>query len=152
MGLWEKIKLLFKIKGPAGDAVDAFKDAKKTKKWFHFAVTIIGVLATTVLALNGIIPPELQNIISSFLQALYNFIRGADKASDDEIKGTFRTTEFWLSGITEFQKAVVASKTGNVTPHWVALFGTILDMGALALGQNLSSRAPNPDEPGMVDK
>ncbi len=101
MGFIEKIKLLFKIQKPAGEVVTAVQEVKKTRKWVHFTVTLIGVLMTTVAALADYISPQMQLIVSSLFQAVYNIMRGAEKSETNEVKGTFTTTEFWLSGFTE---------------------------------------------------
>jgi hypothetical protein len=141
MGLIEKLKLLLKVKKPIGDVIDAAKEANKTKKWFSFVVTLVGTLATTAGALTGVIPPQAQLIAASVLQAIYNVIRGADKADQAEVKGTLRTTEFWLSGLTEVQKMFVALHTGGIDPVWMPTM-TALVGAALAFGQNLAARAP----------
>lgn len=143
MGLIAKLKLLFEIQKPFGEAVDAVAEAKKTKKWVHFTVTLLGVLLSTVLALNGVIPPQYALIATTALQALYNIIRGADKADNEDIKGTLRTTEFWTTGLTEIQKGIVAVQTGGVSAEWLTMSSTIIGM-ALAAGQNLAARAPDP--------
>lgn len=145
MGFIEKLKLLFKIKRPAGDIIDAVAEAKKTKKWFHFAVTLIGTLATTAGALTGVVPPVTQLIVVTILQTLYNIVRGADKADNAEIKGTLKTTEFWLTGLAEIQKGILAAQGGGINPEWLAVSSTIIGM-ALAAGQNLAARAPDPNK------
>lgn len=143
IGFLEKLKWLFRIKKPAGQVVDAVAEAKKTKKWFHFGVTIAGVLASTVASLSGVIPPQAQLIVATVLQTIYNIVRGADKATDAEVKGTFRTTEFWLTALTELQKGIVVAQAGGVNPDWLVTTSTIVGM-ALAAGQNLAARAPDP--------
>lgn len=145
MGFLEKIKWLFKLNKPAGVVVDAVAEAKKTKKWFHFGVTLIGTLATTAATLTGVIDPKIQLIVVTVLQALYNIIRGADKADNQEIKGTFRTTEFWLTALSEVQKGIVATQAGGINPDWLASSSTVIGM-ALAAGQNLAARAPIQDK------
>lgn len=146
MGFIDKIKLLFKIKTPAGQIIDAVAEAKKTKKWFHFGVTLVGTLASTVACLQGVISPQLSVVLATVLQTIYNIVRGADKADNDEVKGTFRTTEFWLTALTELQKGIIATQTAGVNPDWLATSSTIIGM-ALAAGQNLAARAPNPGAP-----
>lgn len=141
MGIVTKLKWLFKVQKPAGQVMDAVKEAKKTKRWFHFAVTLIGTLASTAGALTGVIPAPAQLIATTVLQALYNIVRGADKADNAEIKGTLRTTEFWLTALTEAQKAVVAVQTGGLNPEWLATSSMVVGM-ALAAGQNLAARSP----------
>ena len=139
MGFIEKMKLLFKIKGPVGDVLAAAKDAKKDRKWLHFTVVLLGSLIATAGALTGVIPPQAQLIAVTILNCLYNIIRGADKAEVAEIKGTFRTTEFWMTALGELQKGFVAFQTGGWYPELMA--GMAAVSGAfLAAGQNLSTR------------
>lgn len=139
MGIVEKLKLLLKIKKPVSDVVDAVKEVKQTKKWVHFSVTLLGSLIATAGALTGVIPPQAQLIAVTVLQVIYNIVRGADKAEVPEIKGTLRTTEFWLTGLGELQKGFVAFQTGGWYPEWMASAATITGM-ALAAGQNLAAR------------
>lgn len=143
MKFLDKVKLLFKVKKPLGEVLDAVAEAKKTKKWLHFSVTILGVLLSTVLALNGVVPPQYSLIATTILQALYNIVRGADKADNEDVKGTLRTTEFWTTGLTEIQKGLVAVQTGGVNAEWLTMSSTVIGM-ALAAGQNLAARAPDP--------
>ena len=143
MGFIQKIKLLFKVKKPVGDLIDAVQEAKKTKKWIHFGVTFLGILLSTIGSLTGIIPPQIQLIATTILQAIYNIVRGADKADNETVKGTLRTTEFWMTALTEVQKGVVATQMGGINPEWLAVSSTFIGM-ALAAGQNLAARAPNP--------
>lgn len=143
MKFLDKIKLLFKVQKPAGEILDAVAEAKKTKKWLHFAVTILGVALTTAGTLTGFVPPQTMLIITSVLQAIYNIVRGADKADNSDVKGTVMTTEFWMSALTEAQKALVVAHDGGINATWIAA-GTSLVGAALAFGQNLSARAPDP--------
>lgn len=143
MKFLDKIKLLFKIQKPAGEVLDAVAEAKKTKKWIHFTVTILGVALTTAGTLTGFVPPQTMVIVTSILQAIYNIVRGADKADNSDIKGTVLTTEFWMSALTEAQKALVVAHDGGVSAAWITS-ATSLVGAALAFGQNLSARAPDP--------
>ena len=141
MGFIEKIKWLFTIQKPAGQVIDAVAEAKKTKRWFHFAVTLIGTLGSTAAALTGVIPAPVQLVATTVLQSIYNIVRGADKADNAAVKGTLRTTEFWLTALTEIQKGIVAAQMGGINPEWLATSSTVVGM-ALAAGQNLAARKP----------
>lgn len=146
MGLIEKLKLLVKVRKPVGDVIEAAQTAKKTKKWFSFAITLIGTIGTTAGALAGVIPPQAQLIVTSVFQAIYNVLRGLEKAEGPEIKGTLRTTEFWMSGLTEAQKMFVALNTGGIDPVWMPTM-TALVGAALSFGQNLAARNVTKEEP-----
>lgn len=141
MTLIEKIKLLFQIKKPVEDILDSAKEAKKNNKWFHFSVLLIGTIVTTLASLGGLLPPLVQLGIVTTLQCVYNILRGADKADNQEIKGTLLTTEFWTSALSEIQKALVAAHAGGLNPEWMTA-ATALSGAALAFGQNLAARAP----------
>ncbi len=143
MGFIEKLKLLFKVQKPINDTIVAVKEAKKTKKWIHFAVTMFAIVSSTVGALTGVIPPQVQLIIATVAQALYNIVRGADKADDNEVKGTLTSTEFWTTAATEIQKGIVAVQVGGVNPEWLAASSTAIGF-LLSFGQNLAARAPDP--------
>lgn len=141
MTLISKLKLLFAVRKPVGEITDAFASVKKTKKYVSFAVTVLGSLITAVSALNGLIPPIYAIIATTALQAAYNILRGLDKADSAEVKGTLRTTEFWMTGLNEVQKVFLATQTQGINPEWLAMSSTIVGM-ALAAGQNLAARTP----------
>lgn len=141
MSLIQKLKLLIQIRKPAGEIADALQSVKKTKKYVAFAVTVLGSLITAVSALNGLIPPIYAIIATTALQAAYNIIRGLDKADSAEVKGTLRTTEFWMTGLNEVQKVFLATQTQGINPEWLAMSSTVVGM-ALAAGQNLAARTP----------
>lgn len=144
MTILSKIKLLFKIQKPANEIIDAVKQVKKTKKWVHFAVTILGTLLSTAAALGGAIPVTAQLVIVTVLQALYNIMRGLDKADDAEVRGTLVTTEFWMTGLSEIQKALLAAHDGGISAPWMTSLSSIV-AATLAFGQNLAARKPTPE-------
>jgi hypothetical protein len=141
MGFIEKIKLLFKIQKPLGELAKSAKDVKTGWKTLKFWVTFLGTLASTAAALTGIIPPQVQLIVTTILQALYNIIRGAEKMESADAKGIFTTTEFALTALGEVQKGIVAAQMGGINPEWMAAATTIVGM-ALAAGQSLAAREP----------
>lgn len=146
MGFIEKLKLLFKVKSVASDISDEVQEVKKTKKWLHFIVTLLGTLLTTASAAAGLLSPMTQLIVVTILQCVYNIVRGADKADSDEIKGTFRTTEFWMSALSEVQKGFVSLQAGGVNPEWMVT-STALIGATLSFGQNLAARTLPPSDP-----
>lgn len=143
MKFLDKIKLLFKIQKPAGEVLDAVAEAKKTKKWIHFAATVLGIVATGIATWSGYMDPQIYVVVSSALNAIYNIVRGADKADNADVKGTFTTTELYLSAFTEAQKFVVVSHTGGAHYPWLDSLASFLNLVALVLGQNLAARAPD---------
>lgn len=145
LGLFQKIKLLFKIQKPAGDfikTVSGAKDEQRGWKTVGFWVTLVGTLSSTALALTGIIPAPAQLVVTTILQAAYNILRGAQSANSSTAKGTFTTTEFWLSTLTEIQKGLVAVETGGIHPQWMEAATAVVG-ATLAAGQNLAMRRPD---------
>jgi hypothetical protein len=58
LGMFAKIKLLFKVSKPLGDTMKEIQQTKAGWKTPAFWTTLIGGLVSTVLALQGVIPPE----------------------------------------------------------------------------------------------
>lgn len=144
-----KIKLLFKIQKPAGQLVATLKDAKDERRGWKtvgFWVTLVGTLGSTAGALTGIIPVTTQLIAVTVLQGFYNILRGAQNANSESLKGTFTTTEFWLSALSEIQKTFVALHTGGIDPAWMSSATAIVG-ATLAAGQNLAARNIAPNQP-----
>lgn len=142
MGVIEKLKLLFKVRKPVGAIIDQVKEAKSPLtgwKTVAFWVTLLGSLASTAAALTGVVPAPVQLVATTVLSAFYNILRGLQKAESPEIKGTLRTTEFWLSALGEVQKGFVAVHAGGINPEWMSTATMIVGM-ALAAGQNLAAR------------
>ncbi len=144
-----KIKLLFMVQKPAGEIADAVAEAKKTKKYIHLTATVLGIVATGIAAWSGYMDPQVYVIVSSALNAIYNIVRGADKADNSDVKGTFTASELYVSAFTEAQKFVVVAHTGGVHAPWLDAMASFLNMIALVFGQNLAARAPAtpPSEP-----
>lgn len=150
MKFLQKIKLLFKIQKPAGDVVAALKDAKDEKrgwKTIGFWVTLIGTGISTAGALSGLIPAQLQLCITTGLQCVYNVLRGAQNMDSPTVKGTVTTTEFWLTSLTELQKAVVVLHDGGIQSHSLEQALSGLNFLSLAFGQNLAARKPVATKP-----
>ncbi len=141
MKFLDKLKLLFVVQKPAGEIMDAVAEAKKTKKWIHFGATVLGIAISASAAWSGYMSPTTATIVTSALNAIYNIVRGADKADNADVKGTFTTTELWLSVLNEAQSFIVAAHTGGVKAPWLDNFSALVNFGSLALGQNLSARS-----------
>jgi hypothetical protein len=145
LGFLAKLKLLFKIQKPAGELIKTVGQAKdETRGWrtIGFWITLVGTLSSTALALTGVIPAPAQLVATTILQAAYNILRGAQSANSSTAKGTFRTTEFWLSTLTEIQKGLVAVESGGIRPEWISSATAIVG-ASLAAGQNLAMRRPD---------
>jgi len=139
MQLLEKLKLLFKIRRPVGELFDQIKDIKRGYKTIAFWVTLIGSILSTAAALTGVIPAPVQLVVTTVLTAFYNILRGAQKMEETAVRGTFRSTEVWLTALGEIQKGIVATQAGGINPEWLATASTIVGM-SLAAGQNLAAQ------------
>jgi hypothetical protein len=142
MKLTTKIGLLMKIRKPVNGLIKTAQEAPDKYKQIGFWATLVGSLSSTVAAIAGYLPPEVAIIVTTLLTVAYNILRGAEKAERNEIKGTFRTTEFWLSAFAEVQKGIMAIQAGGVNPEWLAA-SSIAIGGALGVGQNLAARNVN---------
>lgn len=139
MSLFEKIALLFKANKPATQLVSQLKEAKAGYKTVSFWVTLLGTLLALIAAIKAVIPATTALVAITVITALYNVLRGLDKAGTDTNRGTFRSTEFWLAILGEASKAIVALQTGGVNPAWMASLSTIV-AAAMAAAQNLSAQ------------
>lgn len=146
MKMFAKLKLLFAIRKPLSDLAENVKTVKSGWKTLAFWVTLLGSLGSTAAALNGVIPPQVQLIVTTALTTLYNVLRGLQKAEEPEVKGTFRTSELYLSALGEVQKGLVAIQAGGINPEWVSA-SAIVVAAALGAGQNLAARDVKKEAP-----
>lgn len=145
MGLFSKLKMLFQIKKPLGDIADAVAEAKKTKKWVSFSLTVLSIIGASGAAIAGLVPPIYAIMIPAIANALYNVFRGADKADNVNIKGLFTTSEFYVTTGQEAQKILMLAQSNGIETSVVltAILASIASWGSLAAGQNLASRVPD---------
>jgi hypothetical protein len=146
LGMFAKIKLLFKVSKPLGDTMKEIQQTKAGWKTPAFWTTLIGGLVSTVLALQGVIPPELSVVLTSVLTAIYNVLRGLKKHDDTVVKGPLITTEFLMTVLGEAQKGIVALHVAGINPKWMETFSTLVGV-AFAAGQSLAARTPAPEAP-----
>lgn len=146
MGFLSKLTLLFKIKKPLGDLVDAVAEAKKTKKWVSFSLTVLAIIGASGAAMTGLVPPVYAILVPAVANSIYNIFRGADKADNMDVKGLFTTSEFYVTSGQEAQKLMQLMQAHGIdTPVAVAaILASIASWGSLAAGQNLAARAPDP--------
>lgn len=146
MGIISKLKLLFAIRKPLSELAENAKKVKSGWKTLAFWITLLGSLGSTAAALNGVIPPEIQLVVTTVLTALYNILRGLQKAEAPEVKGTFRTSELALTALAEIQKGIVAIQGGGINPEWLSS-SSIIVAAALGAGQNLAARNVKEEKP-----
>lgn len=141
MKIIEKIKLLFKIRKPAGQLADQVKGIKRGWKKVSFWVSFLGTLLSVVAALSGVLTPYISLIINTTLTLFYNILRGLDKADEVGIRPIVQTTEFWQGAMGEASNAIVALHTGGIDPAWLHTAEMLIAMG-MAAAQNLAAQQP----------
>lgn len=143
MTIFEKIKLLFKVQGPAGELVEELKTAKSSWKSPKFWVALLGTLGALTAGLTGILSPTASLFTSSGIAALYNIVKALEDSNQPFTSGLFVSTKFWLGTLAAAQGFFLAVKTGGVDPVWVES-----SLGALGLvmtfAQNLAAQQPKP--------
>lgn len=142
MGLIEKLKLLFKTAKPVGQYVDQIKGGKLKWKTIPFWVSTFGLGISIVAGFQGLIPATTAAIISGVLISGYNILRGLDKAGQEGVKPTLKSTEFWLGTLailsTELMKVKAAGVDNEITSTISIGIAT-----AMALAQNIGAQQPN---------
>ncbi len=143
MGFISKLKLLFTIQKPFGQATDAVIESKKTRRWWHLTATLIGIAITCYADYAGLLPPQYAIIVKCALIGLYALARGADNAESHDIKGYFRSSEFKVLLLGSAQTFFQDVKASGIDASWVGAGMAVLTI-LTSSGQNLSSRAPDP--------
>ena len=141
MSIFEKLKLLFKVREPAGALLDHVGNLKRGYAKISFWVSFLGTLLATVGALQGFLPPEFALVANTVLTAFYNILRGLDKVEEPGTRPAFQSTEFWQGAAGILSNAIVQMQTGGVDSAYFhsaqAFLATV--MGA---SQNLGARQP----------
>lgn len=150
MGVIDKLKLLFKTAKPVGQFINEVKGAKLKYKTIPFWVSVLGSLIAIVGALNGVIPATLAVVITGALTALYNIIRGLDKADQVGVKPTWKTTEFWVGALGIIAAQITEIQTAGVSSNVLTTVSAVV-AAAMALAQNLGAQQPD-DVKKMVDE
>lgn len=145
MNIFQKIKLLFRVKAPAEKLIDDIKEFKSGWKTLPFWVTLLGSLGSVVAAFQGVIPAEYSLVATTVLTAIYNFIRGFEKADQNAIRPTLQSTEFWIGLLGIVGNAFTTLKTGGVSPDWMIAAQSAI-AAAMAGAQNIGTQQPK--EPG----
>lgn len=84
MNLFQKLRLLFKVKEPVEKLIKEVSNVKDGYKTTEFWLTLLSTLTTIAGALNGVIDPKTAAIISAALTGVYNLVRGIVKAKAGE--------------------------------------------------------------------
>jgi hypothetical protein len=141
MTIIEKLKLLFQVREPLGKLAGQVTELKRGYKKVAFWISFVGTLMSTVGALIGFVPPQLALIANTSLTAIYNILRGLDKAQEPGVRPLVQTTEFWQGVAGEFSNAIVQMQTGGVDSQYFHAAQTFI-AAIMAASQNLGSRQP----------
>lgn len=92
-------------------------------------------------ATQGIIPPQLVIILNASLTAIYNYLRGIEKAETDGVKPFKSSSEFILSLMTTANNAIIDMETGGVSTYYLGAASIALTH-AVAAGRDLANMRP----------
>jgi hypothetical protein len=146
--MWEKIKLLLKIRKPAEDVSNDIKEIKRGWKTLSFWLVLIGHLGSLVAAAQGVLDPKLALILNTILAVLYNILRGVNKSQEEGVREWWKTTEVWMSVGSQLSAGSLALQQGGINPAWLVTASTVLN-AVLALSRDLSHKQPEqPNESG----
>lgn len=141
MGLISKLKLLVKSARPVGRFISEIKGAKTKYKTIPFWVTITGSAISIVASLSGFIPATAGIVTTGLLTAAYNILRGLDKADQEGIKTTLKSTEFWVGAFGILSTQLMDMQTAGVNSQVLISINTFIAT-AMALAQNLGAQQP----------
>ena len=80
MTIIDKIKVLFRIRKPAGDLLTGVSKVKDGWKTSEFWMTIVSQILAVVGALNGVIDAKTAATVVAVLNAIYAVLRTLAKA------------------------------------------------------------------------
>lgn len=146
MTIIEKIKLLFKVKGPLTEIAGEVKNIKSGYKTLGFWATIIGGFVSLVAGLAGFIPATTALIVTTVLTAAYNIIRSIQNSNVPGVDPLFQSTRFWTGILGIVSNSVVALQQGGVNPEWLVTLNGIL-AAVMAGAQNIGAQQPVVSEP-----
>jgi len=141
MGLISKLKLLIKTAKPVGQFINQVKGAKLKWKTIPFWGTLLGSAVSLVAALQGFIPVTVGIVITGVLTVLYNIIRGLDKADQEGVKPTWKSTEFWVGVLGIISTQIVNMQTQGINSEVLVTINSLI-AAAMALAQNLGAQQP----------
>lgn len=135
--LISKIKLIWKGREIASNLIQI----KSKWKSIPFWVAIIGNVLAFLGATQGFLPPQLIIILNASLTAIYNYLRGLEKAETDGVKPFKTSSEFILSLLTTANNAIIDMETGGVSTYYLGATSIALTH-AVAAGRDLANMRP----------
>jgi hypothetical protein len=136
-----KLKLALKLREPAMALLAQAKDIKSGYRTLAFWVSVLGTLISLVGSLNGVIPPQIAIIVTTVLTAIYNILRGTNKADQVGIKPALKSTEFWQGAFGELSNSIVQLQTAGIDPQWFHMATAVIGM-SMAIAQNIGAHQP----------
>lgn len=150
MGLLAKLKLLIKTAKPVGKFINEVKGAKRKWKTIPFWVSVLGSGIALVGSLQGVIPVTVSVVITGVLTAGYNIVRGLDKADQEGVKPTLKSTEFWVGALGIISTQLVSVKAAGVDNDTLTIVAGII-AGAMAVAQNIGAQQPKDVEKMLAE-
>lgn len=129
--LWNKVKLIWKGREIAENMLQIKSRWKEPSFW----VAVLSSVGTMVGYLNGVIGPRAAMIITTITTALYNYVRGLQKAETDGVKPYATRSEFILGLVTLAQNCFMALHQAGVDPAWLASTTVVLGHAIVAAGE-----------------
>lgn len=139
MSIFKKLALAWK-----GQAVVAqLSNITKGWKTLAFWIALLGSLGTYLGQLKGFMSPELSLIVGAALTALYNILRGVEKAQTDTDTAPWYKTSECLLGIGEQVKnSLMALQSGGIDPQAFAIALAVIN-GSMVAGRDFSHIEPS---------
>lgn len=141
MGIIEKIKLLFKVKGPLTEIAGEVTKIKSGYKTLTFWATILASAISLVSGLAGFIPPVAALIATTVITAAYNIVRAIQNSNVPGVDPLFQSSRFWIGILGILSNAVMQLQHGGINPEWLVTLNGIL-AAVMAGAQNLGAQQP----------
>lgn len=153
MTLLEKIKLLMKIRKPAGQLVEEIEKSKDKYKTVQFWMSIVLIVSSIVASANGLIPPKIALILTITLGSIYNALRAIKNTQIEGVTPLLRSTRFWVGFISIVSAWLIALQDGGVSSDYLKTAITVMG-GIMTICQAVGLKQPeeldqpaNPTEP-----
>lgn len=137
MSLWNKIKLAWKGRSIAENAINIKSRWKEPTFW----VAILGNIGSAVGYFKGVLDPRVALIISSVTGSLYNYVRGLEKSQTDGVKPFNNSSEFLVGLGSMVNGAMIAVQDQGINPAWLATT-TVLLGHAVTAARDLANMRP----------
>jgi hypothetical protein len=135
--LWAKLKLIWKGRAIATDLINI----KGRWKSVGFWATLLANGGTLIASIKGIMPPEAAIMVNAGITALYNYLRGIEKAQTDGVKPFKSSSEFIFGLLTMVNNAFIDMQTGGVATGWMAAANVWIGH-AIAANRDMSNMRP----------